>query len=334
MTILRNLLALLLSSVGVADAFVFAPRSSPPSQSSVRSSRAGVSKAAHRRIARSSLSNMALLALLSVLFVIGTGADAFTFGPRPGRSATPSFSRHRISKAAFRKFSSLSPLAAIEDAVADGVPAANEGDEEEWISLTPESPGAVAKRTLEEGSGDLSPKGSEVSIDYVGTLMPSTGIVEWSPRDAVECWLSSQQGVPNDMADKFLAKGVGGSLLTDGSFTDEFVKEALGIENRIQCKKLSMAARRLAKQIEEYPSPPTDPIVFDSSEERGAYIFKLGAGKAIKGMDLAVAAMKKGEKAEVVCRADYAYGSEGLRKLDGAVVVPPFATLKFEITLL
>eukprot|EP00521_Asterionellopsis_glacialis_P002268 CAMPEP_0195251808 /NCGR_PEP_ID=MMETSP0706-20130129/3504_1 /TAXON_ID=33640 /ORGANISM="Asterionellopsis glacialis, Strain CCMP134" /LENGTH=92 /DNA_ID=CAMNT_0040304017 /DNA_START=56 /DNA_END=334 /DNA_ORIENTATION=+ len=92
-----------------------------------------------------------------------------------------------------------------------------------------------------------------------------------------------------------------------------------------------MAAKRLGKVQEDFPSG----MEFDSNKERGEpYKFVLGKGKAIKGMDLGVASMKVGETSKIICRTDYAYGSEGYRKSNGDVVVPPFATLCFEVTLL
>jgi FKBP-type peptidyl-prolyl cis-trans isomerase len=60
----------------------------------------------------------------------------------------------------------------------------------------------------------------------------------------------------------------------------------------------------------------------------------LGKGKAIKAMELAVASMVGGERAKITARSDYCYGKDGLRRSNGDVMVPPFATLEFDITLL
>jgi len=73
-----------------------------------------------------------------------------------------------------------------------------------------------------------------------------------------------------------------------------------------------------------------DGTVFDSSVERNQpFEFKLGKGKVIKGWDLGVETMKKGEKAVLVCRGDYAYGKAG-----SPPKIPGDATLLFDVELL
>ena len=71
-------------------------------------------------------------------------------------------------------------------------------------------------------------------------------------------------------------------------------------------------------------------VVFDSSVDRGEpFKFKLGAGSVIKGWDVGVATMKKGEKCLLTCRPNYAYG-----ELGSSPKIPGNATLQFEIELL
>ena len=184
---------------------------------------------------------------------------------------------------------------------------------------------AVKKRTLVEGTGPVAQDGSDVQIEYSGTLVDNS----WSPGDVVECWLKEQQGLES-LAPAFLEREIDGAKLTDEAFfTAEMIADELGVANKIQCKKIVMAARRLSKDKAEHPAGTE----FDSSAERGPYQFTLGQGKAIRAMELAVAGMKVGERVEVICRSDYAYGKDGLRKAAGDVIVPPFATLCFDITL-
>ena len=194
----------------------------------------------------------------------------------------------------------------------------------EWTALADD--GAVKKLTISPGNGSRAQDGDEVAIEYVGTLARRS----WSAQDVVDCWLSEQQGLQS-LSPMFIELDVDGTKLLDNTyFTEAFVADELGVENKLQCKKLVMAAKRLGKEIADHPEGKE----FDSSRERGAYKFTLGKGKAIKAMELAVASMVGGERARIVARSDYCYGKDGLRRSNGDVMVPPFATLEFVITLL
>ena len=50
------------------------------------------------------------------------------------------------------------------------------------------------------------------------------------------------------------------------------------------------------------------------------------AGGVIKGWDIGVATMKKGEKAVLTCKSEYAYGAAG-----SPPKIPADATLNFEV---
>nr|1R9H_A Chain A, FK506 Binding protein family [Caenorhabditis elegans] len=68
---------------------------------------------------------------------------------------------------------------------------------------------------------------------------------------------------------------------------------------------------------------------FDSSRDRGdQFSFNLGRGNVIKGWDLGVATMTKGEVAEFTIRSDYGYGDAG-----SPPKIPGGATLIFEVEL-
>src|SRR5438270_13329190 len=73
-----------------------------------------------------------------------------------------------------------------------------------------------------------------------------------------------------------------------------------------------------------------DGTKFDSSKDRGQpFSFPLGGGQVIKGWDEGVAGMKVGGKRVLIVPPSLGYGARGAGN-----VIPPNATLKFEVELL
>mmetsp|Transcript_2992 Transcript_2992/g.7047 ORF Transcript_2992/g.7047 Transcript_2992/m.7047 type:complete len:269 (-) Transcript_2992:971-1777(-) len=183
--------------------------------------------------------------------------------------------------------------------------------------------GGVQKEILFDGPGDdIVKEGTKLMMSYCGSL----AVTNWSPQEVVDCWLSEQQGLDH-LKDAFLKEDINEAKLTNADeFTEDYVTNALDVQAKIQCKKLVLAAKRLTTTRAELPYGH----VFDTNPE---YSYELGSNKLIKGMEIGLATMKPGEWSIITIRSDYGYGSEGYRKANGDVVVPPFATMNFEVQL-
>lgn len=204
----------------------------------------------------------------------------------------------------------------------------------EWISLIdePNNPHPPVKKQIITPGPDKDstpPTSSKVTISYVTTLA-SRDDIEWNEYDVVNSFLKEQQGLYELLQSKFIENEITAAKMFDMDhfFTDDFIQTELGIQNKIQGKKLAMAVRRLKNTREENVDMSR---VLDSKDE---FSFILGEGKVLKAMETLVSGMTKGEKAKMICRADYGYGKEGLRRRDGDEIIPSFADLCFEIELL
>lgn len=85
-----------------------------------------------------------------------------------------------------------------------------------------------------------------------------------------------------------------------------------------------------AKVKVHYTGKLTNGQVFDSSHKRNKpFEFTVGRGQVIKGWDLGITQLQKGQKAVLTCPPSYAYGANGIPN-----VIPPNSTLIFDVELI
>jgi peptidylprolyl isomerase len=84
----------------------------------------------------------------------------------------------------------------------------------------------------------------------------------------------------------------------------------------------------------EYTGWLSDGTEFDSSRGRAPFTFQLGQSQVIPGWDEGLLGMKVGGKRKLILPPDLAYGANGQQDPNtGAQVIPPNATLVFEVEL-
>jgi len=131
---------------------------------------------------------------------------------------------------------------------------------------------------------------------------------------------SDVNSAPNELAEsERMAAAFPDTLLTTTGVRFRIIKEGTGPR--------PISGNRA---IVHYTGRLLDGTVFDSSYERGKpFEFMLMKGEVIRGWDLSVLDMRKGEKRLVVIPSHLAYGKKGRPP-----AIPPRAPLVFEIELL
>ena len=105
---------------------------------------------------------------------------------------------------------------------------------------------------------------------------------------------------------------------------------ASGLQYRDIVVGTGEAASQGATAVVHYTGWLMDGTKFDSSLDRGQPLdFVIGQGRVIKGWEEGVGTMNVGGKRELIIPPDLAYGETG-----AGGVIPPGATLKFEVELL
>jgi len=93
-------------------------------------------------------------------------------------------------------------------------------------------------------------EGTKLHIAYTGTVVAS----DWTVAEVVRCWLPEQQGLHDLLGEAFIANDIDEAKLTDPDvFNEDFVANTFSdlLTNKIQVKKLCMAAKRLASSRHE-----------------------------------------------------------------------------------
>jgi len=131
--------------------------------------------------------------------------------------------------------------------------------------------------------------------------------------------------------------GMGGDDFSDGddndyappgdSLPEGIIKEIITETNSDNWRKPKVGDQ---VQVHYVGTLESDGSGFDSSRARDKpFEFTLGTGQVIKGWDLGVATMKKGEVAKFTLKPEFAYGESG-----SPPKIPANATLVFEVELL
>ena len=117
---------------------------------------------------------------------------------------------------------------------------------------------------------------------------------------------------------------------TEVTMEEEITTTASGLQIKVLVVGTGEAATAGKTAVVHYTGWLRDGTKFDSSVDRGTpFEFALGAGRVIKGWDEGVATMNIGGKVELIIPPDLGYGAQG-----AGGVIPPNATLKFEVELL
>jgi FKBP-type peptidyl-prolyl cis-trans isomerase len=113
------------------------------------------------------------------------------------------------------------------------------------------------------------------------------------------------------------------------SITEGFEKTASGLFYKIETPGIGDSPTQGQNVSVHYKGSLLDGTVFDSSYKRNEPIgFAIGVGQVIKGWDEGITLLSKGAKATLIIPSHLGYGPNG-----AGGVIPPNATLKFEVEL-
>ena len=120
------------------------------------------------------------------------------------------------------------------------------------------------------------------------------------------------------------------NIETEVNMAEDTVTTASGLQIKTLVVGTGSKAELGKTVVVHYTGWLLDGTKFDSSVDRGTpFEFPLGGGRVIKGWEEGVATMNIGGKVELTMPPELAYGASG-----AGGVIPPNATLKFEVEFL
>lgn len=110
----------------------------------------------------------------------------------------------------------------------------------------------------------------------------------------------------------------------------QLISEDLRVGSGVDAVRGSMVAVHYTGWLQDRGAPAQKGQQFDSSRGRRVFVFRLGAGRVIRGWDLGVLGMKVGGLRRLTVPPELGYGSRAV----GGGLIPAHSTLIFEIELL
>lgn len=78
-----------------------------------------------------------------------------------------------------------------------------------------------------------------------------------------------------------------------------------------------------------YKGKLLDGTIFDATEPEEPFVFQVGYGQVVRGLDVGMTLLNKGSKTDLFIPSDMAYGTKGVGKM-----IPPNAALIFEVDVI
>ncbi len=148
---------------------------------------------------------------------------------------------------------------------------------------------------------------------------------------------STAQSVPAPAGESAAARSDQAAATTDtvppvatGIAGPQLISEDLRIGSGVEAVPGSMIAVHYTGWLQDRSALAQKGRQFDSSRGRRVFVFRLGAGRVIKGWDLGVTGMKVGGLRRLTVPPELGYGGRAV----GGGLIPANSTLIFEIELL